>query len=83
MFHYFIFTVKMYFKVIMISMRCQDDPNLSVMKNTNNFKMAGSNVEYYSDIKLFRICRRRSSYLLVETNSLHDHSGHLNIGLLK
>ena len=56
MFHYFIFTVKMYFKVIMICNRCQDGPNFSVMKNTNILKVAVANVEYYSDIKLFRIC---------------------------
>jgi len=46
----------MYFKVNMISNCCQDDLNLSVMKNTNILKMVGSNIgEYYSDIKLFRI----------------------------
>merc|ERR1712212_887794 len=61
----------------MISNCCQDTQNLSVMKNTNISKMAGSKKEYYSDIKLFRICRRRSILLLlVETNSLHNHSGH-------
>merc|ERR1719500_1123774 len=67
----------MYFKVKMISNCCQDDLNLSVMKNTHILKAVGFNVEYYSDIKLFRIGRRGSIFvLLVETDGLHDHSGH-------
>ena len=75
----FIFSC-MYFKVNMISNCCQDDLNLSVMKNTHILKTVGSNREYYSDIKLFRIGRRGSIFLLlVETDGLHHHSGHLNI----
>merc|ERR1719500_1428526 len=67
----------MYFKVNMISNCSQDDLNLSVMKNTHILKMVGSNREYYSDIKLFRIGRRGSIFLLlVETDGLHHHSGH-------
>merc|ERR1719500_774692 len=67
----------MYFKVNMISNCSQDDLNLSVMKNTHILKTGVSKREYYSDIKLFRIGRRGSIFvLLVETDGLHDHSGH-------
>ena len=54
----------MYFKVNMISNCCQDDLNLSVMKNTHILKTVGFNVEYYSDIKLFRIGRRGSIFFI-------------------
>ena len=43
------------------SQHCQDDPDFSVMKNTIILKMAVANMEYYIDIKIFRICWRGSS----------------------
>ena len=51
-------------KVNMISNICHNDSTLSVMRNTNILKMAGLKREYYSDIKLFRICLKTLFFLI-------------------